>query len=516
MKKEYIFYILISVFFAFTYYYALDLKLDLNGDNANYLRFAGSIANGHGYSTMTTNGYTPVSHYPPGYSFFLSIFMLFGIKNLVFFKILNGLLLLGSLLLLCYISRKTIQSQPLAFTASFLAIFSPLLLHFSGMAMSEMLFLFLSVVCIVALFKYTQQQEKKWWKSYWFYLAIACSAGTYYVRTVGMATFLAVILFFLFRKEWKQAICSCAGMVVLILPWIIRNSIHNIESRYFGTIMTVNPWRPEEGNISSFGELIEKMLTNFDETVIKGFKEVLFPFMQINYSSTSDFFAIVGGLLIVVVIFYGAWQLKPIRWALIAYMAGHIGLFMLWHGGNGARYVVPIAPFIFVCFYAGIYAGVRKFLLKKENSLSVNFPYAFLILVFFMFTPVKSLANQSKQPYPLAYQNYFNIAKEMQKQLSGNKAICCCRKPELFMYYAPDIYAINYVYSENPDDVIRDLIKKNVTYVVLEQLGYGSTPRYLFPAIKQHEDLFSQLWHLQNPDTFLLSFNLKKAKEKLP
>lgn len=515
MKKDYLFYIIISVFFAFTYYYTFDSKLDLNGDNATYLRLAKNIADGHGYSSKTPDGYLPTGVFPPGYSFFLSVFMFLGIKSLVFFKVLNGLLLLGSLLLLYYFVKKSTQSKALAFVTSFLCVFSPLLLYFSGIAMSEMLFLFFSVACMLALFNYAQQNKKEWWKSHWFYLAIVFSVGAYYVRAVGMAAFLAVIVFFLFRKEWKQAVCGLAGIVVLVLPWVIRNSVHGIESRYFGTIMMVNPWRPEKGTISSFSELFDKMPKNFDETVIKGFKEVLFPFLQIDYGTTSGILAIIGGLIIVAAVFYGAWQFKHVRWALIAYLLGHIGFFLLWQGGNGARYVTPIAPFVFICFYTGIYAVLRQFIFKKENSFSVNLPYAFLIMVFFMIAPIKSLAARMKQPYPSAYQNYFRIAEEMQKQLSAKNVICCCRKPELFGYYAPDIYATNYLYSVEPDEVIRDLLKKKINYVILEQLGYGSTPRYLVPAIVKYPDLFPQVWHLQNPDTFLLGFDQKKAKEIL-
>lgn len=511
MKRNYIFLALLAIIFAGVYIYVFDSKLDLNGDNAIYLRLADTMSKGHGYSSATIDGFKPASHFPPGYSTFLAFFMLFGIHSLVFFKVLNGLLFFASLVLLFFIIKRSTQNTPLAFVTTALPIFSPQLQHFSNMVMSEMLFFFFSVLCIYSLFQYTRNKKDCFWTSPWFYVTFISAAFSYHVRTVGMANIFAVVVFFLFRKEWKQTLFSFLGVVLLIIPWIIRNSVHGIESRYFGTIMTVNPWRPESGTISTFGELVEKMIHNFDETVIKGFKEILFPFMNIDYGTASGFLAVAGGLLIVAVVFWGAWNLKEIRWALFALLVGHIGLFMLWHGGNGSRYVVPIAPFIYICFYTGIYSAL-KMIFKKENKFTQNMAYIFLVMILAMWPAVKSQAMFSKQPYPPAYQNYFAIAKEMEKQMPEGR-VCCCRKPELFTYYAPKLFAANYLYSTEPDKLIEDLVKKQVDFVILEQLGYGSTPRYLYPAIQQYPELFPIIWHLPNPDTYLFKFERKKATE---
>ena len=513
MKRHYIFIVLLALVFGIVYSHTFDSKLDLNGDNANYLLLAENIANGNGYAMVSPDGIVPASHYPPGYSFFLSIFMFLGISNLIFLKVLNGLLFFGSLILLYYLVRKITNNNALAFIVALLPLFAPSLLHFSGMVMSEMLFLFCTVLCLLGLFKNSHQKEISFWKSPWFYVAFLSAAASYYVRTVGMAMIFAVLIFYIFRKEWKQCLVSFAGIILLIIPWSIRNSLHGIESRYFGTVMTVNPWRPESGTISTFGEFIEKMLKNFDETVIKGFKEILFPFINLDYSTGSEFFAVVMGFIILGIIFYGAWNLKPLRWSLIACLLAHIGLFMLWHGGNGARYVAPIAPLLFVCFYTGIYSILTTWVFKKESVFTKNLPYIFVAIIFLMIPSVNARAKVAKTSYHPAYKNYFSIAKEMEKQ--AKNTVCCCRKPELFRYHAPNVYTTNYLYSTNPNEVLENLIENKVDFVVLEQLGYSSTGLYLYPAIQQNQELFPIVWHLQNPDTYLLKFEREKAVEKL-
>ncbi len=505
----------ISAVFFIVYNYAFDSKLDLNGDNAQYIMLARNIANGFGYFQLSSGIFTPASHFPPGYSFILSVFMLLGIQSLLFFKVLNGLFLLVSLLFLGYVVCKLTQNRILGFIVAFIPIFSPHLQHFSNIVMSEMSYLFFTVLCFFALFKY-DQKEQKFWKSPWFYCAVVAAMASYYIRTVGASCVFALIVFFLFRKEWKATLAAVGGAVLLFLPWSIRNYIYGIESRYFGTIMTVNPWRPEEGTISSVGEMWSKMLKNFDETVIKGFKEGLFPFLQIDYGTTSSAIEILVGFLLLALVFYGAWRMKLLRWYLISFLLANIGLFMLWHGGNGIRYVVPVLPVIFLCFYVGVYAVLEllaKYLFKQNTWLKYA-PIVFLLVILKMAASLKSQAEIARMPYPPAYKNYFSIAEKVNDD-NFRATVVCCRKPDLFAFYAPNVYAINYKYTQNTYELIADLVKKKVDYVVLEQLGFSSTARYLYPAIVDHAELFSVVYQRRNPDTFLLSFDRGRAIKKI-
>ena len=519
MKKQLIYKTILGLVFFSVFFFSLDHKLDLNGDNVTYLELARNLSNGHGYSQMTLTGeLSPASHFPPGYAFLLSVFMFLGIGSVMFFKILNGVLLFASLLLIYAIVKKATRNESLSFSAAFMAIFVPQLLHFSGIVMSEMLFLFLTVFSLFSLYKYAETKQP-FLKSPWFYGAIVAMMAAYHVRTVAMAGMLAILAFFLFRKEWKQTGVALVSMVLLMVPWAIRNSIYGIKSRYMGTVMTVNPWRPEEGSVSSVGEMIDKMIQNFDETVIKGFQELLFPFLSIDYGTPSGIFSIIMGLLVVAVIVYGAWNLKEIKWATLVFIAGNIGLFMLWHGGNGSRYVVPICPILIACFFVGIYSFIANVVFRKKEAktsmLLKALPFLFFLLIIPSWKPIKTQAEIAKRPYPPAYTNYFNILKEMQKHLPEG-TICSCRKPEFVPYYAPNIRTTRYLYSTNPEEVIKDLINKKVEFVILEQLGYSSTPRYLYPAIAKYQSLFPVVIHLQTPDTYLLRFEREKAKQLLP
>lgn len=526
--KKLIWPLLITVVFAFVFKSQFDPKLHISGDNAAYIKLAELMAEGHGYSTVNTSGeYVPASHFPPGYPVVLAFFMVLGINSIMFFKILNGAFLLASLLMLWYMAWKLTGNKPLASCSVLLAVFSPQVLSFAMIVMSEMSFMFFITLGFFCIYKYSSG-GKVYYKNFWFWGAIVFVAVGYYIRSVGMAAMGAVLLFYAFRKEWKQMLVSAGTFVLLLLPWSLRNAAHGIKSRYFGTIMTVNPWRPEQGNISSVGEMVEKMINNFDETVIKGFKEILFPFIQAEQGVGSGFMGVLLGLLIVGVVFWGAWNMGRLRWLFIFYLLGSIGLFMLWHGGNGTRYVTPVAPLIFVCFYTGVYYIARLFVKGAKiteagdkgtvgegtagaGGFIKNLPYVFLVMMVPMFGPVKLQAGNAGAPYHPAYANYFRIASELDKNIPAGTVVIA-RKPELFGYYSKKSIPVTYIYSQSPEEVIADMVSKNADYVVLEQLGYSSTGLYLYPAIEKYMDLFHVVWHLPNPDTYLLQFDREGAR----
>ena len=292
-KLIYFLFLVIAVVLTGTYSYTLDSKLDLNGDNASYIILARNMSHDLGYASMGVDGIKPASHFPPGYSAILSVFMRMGIDNLLFFKVLNAIFLFASLCLLFVVFSRVTKQTWLSFGIAVLCCFSTQLLHFAGMAMSEMSYMFFTVFGIFSIWKYSEDEQTSWFKSPWFWLSAVSAVAAYHIRTVGMALILSAVIFFLFRKEWIQAAVSLFTQIALMLPWIIRNKLLGIESRYFGTIMTVNPWRPEEGTISSVSEFIEKMLTNIDQTVIAGFPEVLFPFALTETNDPSG----VGGII---------------------------------------------------------------------------------------------------------------------------------------------------------------------------------------------------------------------------
>jgi len=471
-----------SIFFVWCYTYCFDEKLNINGDNCTYIMLARNLSKGLGYSTITQQGIEPTSVFPPGYPFFLSLFIRCGLDTLVFFKAVNGFLLFLSLLLLSYVVGKSIKQGYLVFSVFILCMMSPRLQEFASMAMSEMLFCFCCMLTLFSLYKYAEKEKErkdggKYHLSLWFFVAIISSVYAFHTRTIGLAILPSVIVFFLFRREWKTSIIATIVMGLLLSPWQIRNRLYGFSSRYLQETMYVNPWRPEEGTIDSFSGILRKVMDCLDEVFVKGFKSVLFPFISVEDGEQSGLLAILFSLILLAVILYGMWNFKKVRWFMIAFLLGNLGILSLWHSGNGTRYLTPLIPLLYFSFYAGLYFIVLK---VSKNRIREHSPFMLLtlLLIFVMFPPLEQRHKEAHYPLNPAYKNYYTIAKEMNRRLPKGTVVCC-RKPELFSYYAPKLIACKYVFDVDTEKVLEGLRKSNVEYVILEQLGYSSTIRYL-------------------------------------
>lgn len=181
--------------------------------NASYIQLARTLSDGHGYSNVSPSGFTPASHFPPGYPVFLAFFVSLGLDNLIFFKVLNGILLFASLIALFGLSRRLSGHTTVALTAMLLACFSPHLMHFASMAMSEMLYLACTVAAFVSLYFYAVRKPSAFYCSPWFYAALLAAGAAYYVRTVGASILFAVVLFFLIQERVESLYRRRSGVL---------------------------------------------------------------------------------------------------------------------------------------------------------------------------------------------------------------------------------------------------------------------------------------------------------------
>ena len=98
----------LTLLFVLAFSYIFNEKLDMNGDNCTYYMLSTSIAEGHGYADITNAAHNPSNVFPPGYPLLMSVIRFFTDS---FFpqKVLNGLFLLGSALLLFLLCWSTIR-----------------------------------------------------------------------------------------------------------------------------------------------------------------------------------------------------------------------------------------------------------------------------------------------------------------------------------------------------------------------------------------------------------------------
>ena len=507
-KENIIFPVIISIIFVFVFSYIFNPKIDLNGDNCDYFMGATSIATGHGYSNISNPDYPAISTFPIGYPLIMSSLRVFT-DSIIAQKIFNGIFFLASIILTYFFMIGVGIKRMTAFIIGIIMIFNERVLHFSTMMMSELSFLFTSVLAIYGIYR-MRNQEKNIFTNPWFYISLLSLILNYHIRTQGITLIAAVIIFFLFNKEWKNSIIYAAGFVIGLLPYMIRNKIQNLgQSRYLDTIAIANPWRPEEGTLT-----LTEVITRFFETlgmlITKALPNSVFPFFDIDYNivSTSKFWAI--GIVMITLIVIGYCRLKEYKWIFIFYSIFTFGIISIFSTPSGNRYITSILPFFTMGLALGIYTLFEYFVKKNEKSLKY-LQFVLLIMIIPAIKPIQKLHAMNNQPFPTNYQNFFAIGSEIRKQLPGSVKVASRKPSLLYMYSRTPV--CGYPYTKDTKAFVEGLLNSKADYIILDQLGYSSTAIYMLPAIQAYPDVFKVVGHLPNPDTYLFMIDKEKARE---
>lgn len=499
------------VIFLISFNYIFNSKIDLNGDNCSYYMLATSIAQGHGFADITNDAYTPSNVFPPGYPLLMSIVRLFT-GSFLAQKIMNGLFLLASSLLMFHFFKKQQIRQSVAVVAAALMLVNFQVLHFATMMMSEMSFLLFSVLSLYALYR-SEEKGAPFWKNPFFYLTIFFAAYGYHIRTQGIAMVAAIAGFFLFTRKWKEMLGFIAGFALCLLPWMLRNKILGLgQSRYLDMIAMSNSWRPEEGTLG-ISEIISRFFDTLQMLVTKAIPNSMVPYLNVNYNAPTTLLEWLVGIIILLLFTYGAQQLNRYKYVFWFYILGTLCVISLFSAPSGNRYLTSALPFIETAVFIGLYTllsvATRRLNIGKQFS-----PYILAVICLFACMPkLNALHKINSAQFPPNYANFFRIGEEVHKRLP-KQTVVCSRKPELFYMFSKGAVC-GYQWTEDDRTLIKGLLDSKADYVVLEQLGFSSTVRYLYPAINKHPELFRVVIHLKNPDTYLLQFDREKAAKML-
>ena len=200
--------------------------LGLSDDSIAYIAGARSLLAGHGYLEAWLVSDKPITHFPPGFSSMLAFIGLFGLDPLRGSRLLNSLLFGLSTTMFGILGWRMTKSLAAGLVLAALFVLNGSLLQVYTTAMSEPLFIFLS---LLALWMFDLYFERD---AHWLWL-VACGAfvgAAYLTRYAGLAlaaTFL-VALFILhdtWRKRFMGAGIFLAGVAPWVLGWTLRNLI---------------------------------------------------------------------------------------------------------------------------------------------------------------------------------------------------------------------------------------------------------------------------------------------------
>ena len=488
----------LTAIFVISFSYIFDSKLNLNGDNCYYFANATSLANGDGYADMFGK---PTTNFPPGYPLLMTPLRMLT-DSIVAQKILNGLfLLVGVLLLFSTIVRAGFK-RPLAFLACAAVLITPHLLEFTTMMMSEA-----SCFCCIALIFWlfqgimAKEKDSPVWRMPQFYLLLALIAFSYYIRTQAIAVVAGFLLGFLAMRRFGMSAAVVAAFAAGYAPWMLRNSLLGLnQSRYVSQI--------DFTNIFSTAKML----------IVQAVPESVIPFLPVDYGQAPGAMLWLYAIAMLALILYGFWNMGKLRWPLFFYFCGTIGIISLFNVPSEYRYLTSATPFLTMALFIGLW---RLGETVAQRSLKVSFSPWILVLLFLPPFAQESKGNKhtmgdlhkiAVQKFPPQFNNFFALGKAL--SLKNRNAIVCSRKPEL-LYATTGLRGVHYLETEDDAKMIQGMLDKKVDFVLVEQLGFGSTYRYLIPCVQRHNDIFKVAMHLPNPDSFLMMFDKKAAAEWL-
>jgi len=481
--------------------------LSTNGDNALYIVLALSWAQGKGNSTICTPGEPPNTMVPPGYPLLLAPLTAISTTSYVPLKLLSTVLFLLSLPLLMLIIVRHEGRSSLALAVAVLAAVNYNLLAYGTMVMTEIPFLFFSLLGIFLLGRslgLSGDRMSGGGKAL-FGLAIFCLVFAYHIRSIGVVLPAALVIMLLLKKRYRLALVAFLVILCLVLPWAVRNSGGGEGGGYLEQFLLKNAYNPALGKMTA-GDAVDRVVSNIRTYGVFVIPAALFPSMSplLSFQGHSGLLMILGVLATLITLLGFVIRIRRSIGFLEIYTFLFLGVCLVWpQMWSGMRFVVPIIPLLIYYFLLGL-SVLAGGLSRGISPLAGKILWA-VILIILSYSIFSGLAQASARfhRYPAQWENYFRAA-EWCGQNTPPESICLARKPSLF-YLRARRQVLNYPYTADTSEMMTFLSEKKIDYVVVDGFTWtGTTARYLIPAVQEHQDRFEALHHLDQPHTWVL------------
>ncbi len=196
--------------------FILTLSTPLLPDEHTYLQMAETIKAGKGlaYPQVTAS-------MPPVYPYFVALFTFLPIAPLFALRLFQAILG-GILSVLIFMLGKEMFNNRTGILSSLIYSFYPVLIFFSGLALSETLYTFLTFLFIFSLYFLYRTPSWKWILSSGITGALSALTRPSTISLIPFIYFLCIL--FVFRKKSIMPILSSLLILVIAYsPWVIRN-----------------------------------------------------------------------------------------------------------------------------------------------------------------------------------------------------------------------------------------------------------------------------------------------------
>jgi hypothetical protein len=198
----------------------------LISDSFQYAATARSLARGNGFSLPYGDGeLIPMTKYAPLFSILLAVFELVGVCAMLWARILNTILFGLNIVLVFLCTKKLTRSDVFSLLTSLLFTLSFVTVEVHSWALSEPLYICLSLLSFLMLQNFL---EKPKWK--WFLVAALTASFAFLTRYVGLSLVVSIPIILLINQARIQRRLQDALLfgTITVLPtalWTLRGYI---------------------------------------------------------------------------------------------------------------------------------------------------------------------------------------------------------------------------------------------------------------------------------------------------
>jgi hypothetical protein len=488
--------------------FQLSPDISTNGDDAVYYILGKSLATGQGYRNIHIVNSPVATQYPVVFPAFLSLTHFCTDKPLLA-KIL--VMCMGCLVTLSafFLFRGALPRG--AIPLSFLIGTSAVLNQHSIELLSEIPYILLSLLSLLLLEKSQKYPERKWL----FWLTIIVSIMPMNCRSIGIAFSGAFLLANLLNKKYKYVM---AHLVLVVLAAVLFKMLTSWDNPYLLQLLQRNSYDPEQG-FATFPEMLTRITSNITQYTTEIIPRASMPYVANHYPALGALL----GVLMVLVAFLGCIRnfFLPSRFLSI-YAFFYCGILSMWQvQWSSGRFLSGILPVLFYLFFIGIAFLASLAKRDKSQNLSLrmktiripSFPplpkiaamLFWIIAISFSFDNTGfQLRNAGLRKQSSRDWGNFNKCADWIRLNTPEKAIVVSRKPEL-VYLRSHRQGMLYTFSHDKEKVIADIKNKHASYILFDGFFWtGTTPKYLYPALVSHPEMYRMVYALRNPDTFVL------------
>lgn len=473
------------------------LQIGTSYDDAHYIILAESLASGQGYQLINFPRPQAERAFPPGFPLLLTPLTFLFPNNYSVLKLFSLILWLASIYLIYKLFSKRLSSPHLEILITLVTL-NPLLIGTSVTVMSESAYLFFSLLALYIFdsvghaYSVTNSENKM--AGYKPALLILISILIFYtqlIRTIGIALFIAFVLYLLFTRRFRELIIS---MIVFLIGTIIQRFITGslISTGYQSQVF--NSAIPEK-----IGQVFSNIVGYYNEVISSS----LIPIFGSRLDSILEnyglgFIPFTFNIIILFLIAFGIFNTKPkLEWLHIYFVIYVCGILAFWNPNVGsvkARFLIPILPFLYFYFLNGIKFFIEKF--PQSNRVAITF--AILLSIPLLVRNIQDVINPVKNQI-----TDLSIGASWVAENSPIDSIVMVNEP---VPAYPHVQRKTINFPKQNQDLIRYINNQGIDYIIISPLLQSPRSLDLDPFIKN--EVLPVLE--SSPDLFIIVYENKE------